>query len=87
MILVTVELISAIDGHRETLGTATIANVAGTHDIADYNAVIFKGKKYSQDAGGVWKRGYVEEFPRLRLGPWDLLYRALKNMVGTRNDA
>jgi hypothetical protein len=31
-----------------------------------------------------WKRGRVEGFPRKRLGPWALLFRALNATVGRR---
>lgn len=35
--------------------------------------------------GEKWKAGKVMQFPRQRLGAWDLLYRVLKSAVGTRN--
>lgn len=35
--------------------------------------------------GRVWRQGGVDDFPRLRLGAWDLLFRVLRCAVGDRN--
>lgn len=82
MIKVTVELISAIHPSRNrVLGVATITNDGtGTETIGNYDVSLSK-------AGGVqeWRGGRVEGFKRLRLGGWDLLYRALRNIVGSRS--
>ena len=80
MIKVTVELISAIDGHTEILGTATIANDGrGTKTRGNYNAVFASKRKL------VWRLVGVNDFPRERLNAWDLLYRCLHQAVGDRN--
>lgn len=39
------------------------------------------------DPPRVWRKGRVEGFPRQRLGPYDLLLRALATTVGARNAA
>lgn len=36
--------------------------------------------------GSVWKETAVRDFPRKRLGPWDLLYRVLQAAIGFRNE-
>ena len=36
-------------------------------------------------ASSVWKRGRVGPFDRKLRGSWDLLYRALRDVVGYRN--
>ena len=80
MIKVTVELISAIDGHTEILGSAIIANDGrGTHTRGNYNAVFSSKRKPT------WRRASVDDFPRQRLNAWDLLYRCLCDAVGDRN--
>jgi len=82
MLLITVELISARTGQRSTLGFAEIYNDA-TGDEGTGNYVC---KLYKWGAGRrVWKAGSVSMFPRLKLGPWDLMYRALRDIVGSRN--
>jgi hypothetical protein len=35
--------------------------------------------------GGWWKEVKIKDFPRTRLGVWDLLYRSLRELVGDRN--
>lgn len=80
MIRVTVELLrKGSETNRETLGVAEIANVGGTLTRGDY-AVRLLGK-----GGRAWKTGTVEGFPRLKLGGWDLLFRALGGIVAGRN--
>lgn len=84
MILVTVELISARTGKRSTLGTAKICNdvrrtIQTTGVLGDYTC------EFRDKAGRPWRQARVEKFPRKRLLAWDLLYRALAAVVGSRN--
>ena len=85
MIRVTVELVPHGDESRKRhLGTAVIVNDAtGTHWTGNYRVVLSKMGRPDE----FWRRGGVEGFPRLRLGAWDLLYRALRETVGSRNAA
>lgn len=84
MIVVRVELWpSGDESSKRELGVAHIANTGGTHEIGEYAVTLFKSREYATKAG-VWKAGKVKGFARLRLGPWDLLYRALQATVGTR---
>jgi hypothetical protein len=81
MIRVTIELLPGgrEDGKR-TLATGTIANTAtGSLSQGTYFA------DFRDAAGRPWRHGTVTGFPRKRLLAWDLLYRALKNLVGDRN--
>ena len=82
MIVVTVELLSAVTGARTHLGTAVIANDGrGTVTSGNYDVRLSKRGRPAD----IWRRGRVEGFPRKRLGAWDLLYRALRATVGGRN--
>jgi hypothetical protein len=81
MIKVTIDLIPFGIGEPETLGTVEIANDAtGTATRGNYNVKV-KGKD-----GRVLRTGRVEGFPRKRLLGADLLYRALRETVGERNE-
>lgn len=91
MIYVRIELWPR--GNRErarVLGEGTIANTADAADRANfgnYNVNLMKSPEYArpQNLGQTWRRGRVVNFPRKRLGPWDLLFRALAATVGARN--
>lgn len=81
MIRVTIELIPYGVGKSKHLGTIDIANDGtGTKTKADY---IVRG--YNK-AGAKWKTGKVLDFPRKKLLVFDLLYRALKDLIGDRNE-
>jgi hypothetical protein len=81
MVVITVELVNAITGARKILGIGQISNTgSGTATVGNYEAIF----KFSN--GRQWKESRVEGFPRKRLLAWDLLYRALKPLIGERND-
>lgn len=65
-----------------TIGEMEIANVGGTNSIGEYAVRLFK-----RGSKAVWKRGSVVAFPRLSRGPYDLVFRALANIVAGRNKA
>lgn len=72
------------------LGSAIIANDGtGTQTVGHYRVRIGRRgvdtplKPFTKP----WKTGVVTNFPRMRLGAWDLLYRALKEILGARNEA
>ena len=82
MLIVTIELKSAIDAERDKLlGVMRISNDGtGTPEVANYNVRLSKfGDR------GTWKQGRVEGFDRVRRGPFDLLWLALRALVGGRN--
>ncbi len=89
MIRVTVELVSARGSSRDRLlGIAQITN-DGKRSFMTGGArgdFYVSLSKWAPKHNQVWKRGRIENFDRRRRGPWDLLYLALKNVVGDRND-
>jgi hypothetical protein len=100
MIVIKLEMWPRGDHSRaRSLGVATIANVGGTADTGDYEVRLFKAQEYSRQAETrplqemltrplakeTWRKGRVEGFRRLKLGPWDLLFRALAQLLADRN--
>jgi hypothetical protein len=81
MIVVTVQLVSAITGKTTTLGQALISNDGtGTQASGNYRAAF--GRK-GQEGHHIFvkpaRRSVVTGFPRLRLNVWHLLKLALDN--------
>ena len=73
MILVKVELHSAIDGSIKELARMRISNLAtGTEEIGDYKAELFK-----RGSEQVYRYGYVLGHRRLRDSIWILVVKAL----------
>lgn len=88
MIRVTIELFPMGDEtKRREIGKMDIFNDAsGSAKIGNYGVRLYKTAEFSEkNAGKLWRRGEVLGFPRLKLGPYDLLYRALADTVGDRN--
>jgi hypothetical protein len=83
MVVVTVELWPGGDkSKRSGLGVAEIANDGqGTETTGNYQVRLMKWGEGRR----TWRTGRFQGFPRLRLGPWDLLLRALAAIVGSRN--
>jgi len=83
MIRITVELLPAgSEKLKRHLGTAEISNDGtGSHAVGNYDVRLSKWGA----PGTTWKRGKVMDFYRRRRGPWDLLYLALRAIVGSRN--
>ncbi len=52
----------------------------GTPTRGNYRAALSR-----KGAKSVWKSCEVKNFPRKKLGVYDLLYRVLKKVVGNRN--
>lgn len=67
---------------KRPLGRGEIANTGESKDpgIGAYTARFGR-----MDGAGVWRRGAVEKFPRVAMGPWDLLFVALLDAVGDRH--
>jgi hypothetical protein len=55
----------------------------GSDEVSEEDLMVTLSKWGRPDQ--VWKKGEVKGFPRTRLGAWDLLYLALRNIVGSRN--
>ena len=79
-VVVTVELWPGGDEARKRhLGTARIVNDAtGTATVGHYDATFSKRGSPTS----VWRRSRVTNFPRKRLGAWDLLCAALVAALG-----
>lgn len=82
MLRVTIELDKfGLGIVKRTIGTAKIGNDGtGTEKKGNYKIV------FVTEEGKPWKKTEVKNFDRLNNGPWDLLYLALKNIVGDRID-
>lgn len=97
MIRITVELVSAVHPSRNrTLGVAKIWNTGqGGPLFGEYGAEFSEApeqmdfeislSKMEPKTGQIWRRGGVKRFNRKTRGCWDLIYLALKQIVGDRN--
>lgn len=80
MLVVKIELHSAITGQVTTLATGKIVNTGtGSSDRGNYRVEL------RDAANRVWKTCHIKDFPRKRLLAWDLLYRVLRKLIGDRN--
>ena len=74
MIRITVELISARDGHREKLGVMDICNTGELHGARGN----YRGKVYRKGrVGSVLREGAVLNWPRNSYNIWRLVARML----------
>jgi len=81
MLVVRVELHSAITGKVTELARMDIANVGGTAQRGDYYVSVMRGR--SREALAMRKahrNGQVKDYPRLRLHVWNLVFRALESV-------
>lgn len=98
MIKITVELVSA-NGHvhDKLLGVGVISNIGGDAQFGDYSVWLSKMAPKEREA---WKQGRdrltaddyqqffdtdVTHFDREKRGCWDLIYIALRQLIGARN--
>lgn len=80
MLVVKIELHSAVTGNVTTIATGKIINTGtGTPTRGDYRVEL------NDATGRSWKTGTVKNFPRKRLLAWDLLACALYSILGKRN--
>jgi len=81
MIKITVDFVKWGIGKPEELSVMTIANDGtGTKTRGNYTYKITQKR-----TGVLWKSGRIDDFPRKRLGHWDLIFRCLKDAIGDRN--
>lgn len=85
MIVVKVELWSAITGQKQELARMLIDNVGGTMQLGDYRARSLRGRdEQALDAamikGSFTREGRVDRHPRLREHAWNLVAKALLAM-------
>jgi hypothetical protein len=89
MIIVRVELHSAIDGQVTELARMHICNIGGTNTIRDYEAVTLRGRdRAALDRAQPQRRGKVLGHASLALHVWHLVAKALAGMgYGERRQA
>ena len=82
MLRVTIEFVPYGDESKaHVLHTAAISNDGvGTPERGNYRYTLNSKQQRA------WRKGRIKEFPRLRLGAWDLLYRVLAQAVSLRNE-
>ena len=81
MIVVRVELHSAITGHCTELARMLISNVGGTATKGDYKIETLRGRdKKALDLRNVMHTGEVKNHSRLALHVWHLVAKALKSV-------
>lgn len=100
MIRVTFELLPGGDATRaRVIGLLEIANIGGTYLFGDYLVTAKKTPPFKDALEAAWRRaqtipteedeevlvGRVEGHHRQRRGVYDLAYRALRDLVGSRN--
>lgn len=85
MIKITVEMCPMGDESKSYhLGTAKIWNDA-TGDFSKGNYKFWFSRRGQPDS--TWKEGNIKGFPRRRLLVWDLLFRCLSSIIGSRNNS
>lgn len=81
MIIIRVELHSAINGKVSEIARMYIANVGGTKQSGDYRVATLRGRsKESLDKKIPQRTGDVFAYPRLRLHVWHLVAAALSSL-------
>lgn len=81
MIVVKVELHSAITGQVTELARMGICNIGGTRDIGHYSVETYRGRSTAALERRLRQRASeVRDYPRLRLHVWHLVARALSSL-------
>ena len=85
MIVIKVELWSAVTGKRSELARMTIDNIGGTRDRGDYRTRTYRGRSEAalhraMLTDGVQREGKVLGHARLREHVWNLVAKALSDM-------
>jgi hypothetical protein len=81
MIIVRVELHSAITGKTTELARMHLCNAGGSDTVRDYDVRTLRGRSTrALDAGLVQRKGKVLGHPSLAVHVWNLVARALAAM-------
>lgn len=81
MIVVRVELWSAVTGDKTELARMHISNIGATAKVGDYDGETFIGRStVALDRRVISKRGKVTNYRRLDFHVWNLVRRMLSNM-------
>jgi hypothetical protein len=78
MLVIRVELHSAVTGKMTELARMKVCNEGGTADLRDYGVYVFRGRdKEALDKQTVHRTGKFGKFPSQRLHVWNLVLCAL----------
>ncbi|API58901.1 hypothetical protein BSL82_05890 [Tardibacter chloracetimidivorans] len=81
MIVIRVELWSAVTGKVSEIARMHICNTGGTVERGDYVAQTFKGRSSDTlSRRQIQRSGNVRDHPRLTQHVWNLVAKALKSM-------
>jgi hypothetical protein len=81
MIIVRVELHSAITGKKTEIARMLIDNIGGTRNRGHYRCRSLRGRSaMALDQREVQRAGEVTDYPRLDLHVWNLVARALGSL-------
>ena len=87
MLVVKIELHSAITGKITTIGRMVIDNIGGTRTRGDYRVRLLRANAkewlgmYSIRHAKVTREGRVLNYPRLSYSVWRLVFRSLKAIL------
>lgn len=88
MIVIRVELHSAITGRVTELARMIISHASGGANRADYDCATLRGRcKADLDKRKVQRQGDVKDYPRQAIHVWNLVAEALTAMKYGRNVA
>ena len=82
MIVVRIDLISAVTGNTTRLGAATISNIGGSRKLGDYTVKVARkphavANAWDKIEAQPLRTGEVKDYPRLSYNIWRLIIRAL----------
>jgi hypothetical protein len=81
MIVIRVELHSAITRKVTEIARMHISNIGGSRQTGHYHAKTYRGRSSEQlSHGAVQRQGSIRNYPRLSLHVWHLVARALVAM-------
>lgn len=85
MIVVKVELWSAINGSKKEIARMMLHNTGGTHTLGNYSGEIYKGRSKDVLEKAMinrkpFKKGEVINHPRLSQHVWNLVAKMLNNL-------
>jgi len=81
MIIVRVELWSAITGSVTEIARAEICNVGGSVTVGDYEVRTLRGRSQAAlDRREIQRKGAIRGHERQRLHVWHLVAKALRSM-------
>jgi hypothetical protein len=81
MIVIRVELHSAVTRKVTEIARMRICNIGGTREHGDYRAETFRGRSAEQLARLIRQRAAtISDYPKLRIHVWHLVARALVGM-------